>query len=86
MLQSYLQLATNKKALRGRQLLLFTGALKQHERLSMIQKVQQATNPPTVMLTTFQVGSTGHNLQNFDAILFLDRNWNPQVFKYMHKH
>jgi len=69
LLRKFLELPENEEV---------TGKLSKPERARLLKSVKDSTEP-VIMLTTFQVGGTGHNFQKFTVVAFLDRTWNPQV-------
>lgn len=80
-MKKYLELPENAFALRGRKVLTFEGSMTTAERVA-VTKLILTSEEPMLMFTTFQVGGVGHNFQMFTMVIFLDRNWNPQVFLY----
>jgi hypothetical protein len=58
--------------------------LQLHGKISTAQKIQlmqtmRITRDKMILLASFGIGGTRHNLQMFTVVIFLDRNWNPQV-------
>ena len=43
-----------------------------------------AESPEIIGMTTFNSGSEGHNWQDFEVVIILDRLWNPQVSIYFY--
>lgn len=69
----------NYQVLQGRRVVFLTGDLKAKDRTALLSEINSNLDEPVILLTTFCVGGVGHNLQRFTTVIFLDRNWNPQV-------
>ena len=54
-----------------------------HSRMSKVEKQRTIFTiknaPRYCALMTFDIGATGHNFQEANQVLFIDRHWNPQV-------
>ncbi len=59
------------------ELIMLHGALLRNVKAEIIQQIKTA--PRFVALLTYDLGSTGHNCQMTYRIVFIERNWNPQV-------
>lgn len=66
------------EAASGRKVVFLHGGLSSKQRRQMLEEVLSSPDP-YILLTPFQVGGVGLNLQKFTMIIFLDRSWNPQV-------
>lgn len=70
-------LQANDHITKGREVMLLHGGLTKGERDKTVQTIQ--TGDMFIALMTYDLGSTGHNFQNANQVIFLDRHWNPQV-------
>ena len=54
-----------------------------HGRLTNAEKIQTVKSIKTanqfIALMTFDLGGMGHNFQQADHIMFIDKHWSPQV-------
>jgi SNF2 family DNA or RNA helicase len=58
-------------------LIFLHGSMTKHEKAEAVKSINTKKN--YIALMTFDLGSTGHNFQSCDHIMFADRHWNPQV-------
>lgn len=61
---------------RGETIMLH-GGLTKPQKVETVRSIK--SSPLFVALMTFDLGSTGHNFQEANQIMFTDRHWNPQV-------
>jgi SNF2 family DNA or RNA helicase len=63
--------------------ILLHGRMTKTEKSKTVNSIKTA--PAFIALMTFDLGGTGHNFQEADQIIFLDRHWNPQVYIHTNK-
>ena len=73
---------TYQDCLHGRKLYTIHGGVK--DRVDQMRRM--CLEKEVVTLITVGIGGTGHNFQNFNAVIFMDRLWNPQVLPYCSMH
>ena len=74
----YLYLPKNAAALNGRVVVRYDGTLSGKEKMKAMDFVK-STKGRTILVATYATAATGLNLQMFNIVGFIDRNWNPQV-------
>jgi SNF2 family DNA or RNA helicase len=74
----YLKIEVNATQVANRRVLQLHGKISAAQRIQLMQTMR-TTRDKMILLASFGTGSTGHNLQMFTVVIFLDRNWNPQV-------
>ena len=78
-MEAYLQLPEHNNALGNREVYRMDGELTGNARVLLLDGLRRSANGTKILLTTFGVGGVGLNLQMFNMVIFLDRQWNPQV-------
>ena len=78
-MEAYLELPEHSQALANRLVYRMDGELTGNLRVQLLQDLKKAGNGTKILLTTFGVGGVGLNLQMFNVVIFIDRQWNPQV-------
>jgi Superfamily II DNA/RNA helicases, SNF2 family len=63
----------------GREALFLHGGVKQEKRDQMVERFQEADDPPPFFLLSLKAGGTGLNLTRANHVFHYDRWWNPAV-------
>jgi SNF2 family DNA or RNA helicase len=69
---------SNARQVANRRILQLHGKVSAFQRIQLIQTMKTSRDK-MILLSSFGTGSIEHNLQMFTMVIFLDRNWNPQV-------
>jgi SNF2 family DNA or RNA helicase len=74
----YLKMEANATQVANCRIFQLHGKVSAAQRINLMQTMR-TTRDKIMLLASFSTGDTGHNLQMFTVVIFLDRNWNPQV-------
>jgi hypothetical protein len=74
----YLKMEANATQVANRCVLQLHGKISAAQRIQLMQTMR-ITRDKMILLAFFGTDGTGHNLQMFTVVIFLDQNWNPQV-------
>jgi SNF2 family DNA or RNA helicase len=74
----YLKMKSNARQVANHRIFQLHGKVSASQRIQLMQTMKTSRGK-MILLSSFGTGSTGHNLQMFTMVIFLDRNWNLQV-------
>jgi aromatic ring-opening dioxygenase catalytic subunit (LigB family) len=69
----YLKMKANATQVANRRVLQLHGKISAAQRIQLMQTIRTIRDK-MILLAFFGIGSTGHNLQMFTVVIFLDRN------------
>jgi SNF2 family DNA or RNA helicase len=73
-----LKMENNARQVANHRILQLHGKVSAFQRIQLMQTMRTSRDK-MILLSSFGTGGTEHNLQMFTVVIFLDRNWNPQV-------